>query len=93
MGDQADIIFQDIFDPYWDGYERELEDPTDLPIFDDRFGSLEYDMLLSESEKSWLLKIGKREEYFPKSRCVLHSEQKTIRVPGWLLQRKGLEAK
>jgi hypothetical protein len=51
----------------------------------------EYDNLLQETDKAWLLDIEGEEIWFPKSQCNLtYGDSTYILVPDWLAGKKGL---
>ena len=47
-----------------------------------------------ETDKAWLIKLKEgnkiSEHWFPKSKCDLSSDKKSIEVPSWLLNKKGI---
>jgi len=49
-----------------------------------------FDEVEAETEMAWLLKIDRDKTWFPKSRCRLDSQAKTVEVPEWLAMEKGL---
>lgn len=54
-----------------------------------KWSVFEYKSVVRETEKAWLLKMsGDALTWWPKSECVLHSNGKTISVPGWLVESK-----
>jgi len=52
---------------------------------------IHYDELLHETYNAWLLEIWDEEIWFPKSQCDLDEENKTITIPEWLAEKKGLD--
>jgi len=50
--------------------------------------------LIGETPKAWHIRLKEgtkfRQEWFPKSQCSLAADNKTIEVPGWLLDSKGI---
>ena len=79
MGDMADFINDERGDEWADDAKLET-----IPI----------EEVVRETEKAYLVKLkeGNRasEHWFPKSQCNLAADKKSIEVPGWLLDSKGI---
>ena len=50
--------------------------------------------VVGETAKAWNIRLKEgskfRQEWFPKSQCLLSFDKKTIEVPSWLLDSKGI---
>ena len=81
MGDMADWS-TDQWDNFIDGdWGPSGNEPVVIPYFG----------YVRETEKAWLLEMEDHEmHWFPKSRCALDIDDKTIIVPSWLAIEKGV---
>ena len=80
MGDIADFINDERGDE-WSSGDEKLET---IPVH----------KLVAETEKAWLVRLEEGEKFrdvwFPKSRCTLAKNEKSIEAPTWLLDSKGI---
>jgi len=81
MGDMADWSLEQ-WDDFIDGdWGNTSNEPVVIPYFG----------YIRATEKAWFLEMEDRSlHWFPKSRCTLHIENKTITVPAWLAVLKGV---
>lgn len=76
MGDMAEL-----YDGEWDDNDLRMEK---IPVFE----------FVRETEKAYLVKLKEGEKitehWFPKSVCMISDTKKSIEVPPWLLDAKGI---
>ena len=86
MGEFADMLMDEAFcGDYWEYEDDGVEEwyPKDVTHF------FRVDCILIHSTtKAYLVKIFDKDEWFPKSYCVLDKDK--IKIPSWLAVRKGL---
>jgi len=57
------------------------------------FSTLQFDLILHETEKAMLVVFDDKEEWFPKSQCEIIDETYShIQVPTWLMEKKSLKS-
>lgn len=44
----------------------------------------------AETADAWLLEIGGKRIWFPKSRCEMNEKRKLVELPVWLAEKKDL---
>jgi hypothetical protein len=59
---------------------------------DEKF-EIEYDRSIDDAETdlAWLIVIDGEEYWMPKSKCDIDETNKSISVPRWLIEKKGLD--
>ena len=58
---------------------------------DDEGERIEYEKIITETKKAWLLKIERDVEvWLPKTECEIDTTDNTILVPLWIISEKGL---
>jgi hypothetical protein len=95
MGDMADLLMDQMWDEY-DECPEGLDDDVNSDMRPGRFGADSNAVtyyktpckLKHETGKAFLVEIFDREEWFPKSWCKI--EDGKIRVPAWLVVKKGI---
>lgn len=65
------------------GFGSDGDSSSQIEYFD-------YDQLAVETNQAWLVEIDGEEMWLPKSQCELDRKAKTIGVPVWLAEKKGL---
>lgn len=60
----------------------------------DELESIDIAEIVSETSKAWFIKLREGNKisahWFPKSQCTLAGDRKSIEVPAWLLDAKGI---
>lgn len=54
--------------------------------------SIKYDEFMRSCENSWLIKIDKKNHFFPFSLCSLDEESKEIICPFWMAIEKEIDS-
>ena len=68
------------YDPY-DDFISQGDEPT----------TVEFEEVIGETEKAWLLGMPDGEEiWFPKSQCKLRRRSRSLTLPVWLASAKGV---
>jgi len=59
----------------------------------DKYSLFEYKQILTQTTKAWyLLMSGGAKRWYPKFVCELNEEEKTVKVPEWLVDKWLIEA-
>ena len=59
---------------------------------DPEWVTLQFDLVLHETEKAILVVFGEQQEWFPKSQCdIIDETYSHIQVSKWLMEKKSLE--
>ena len=90
MGDMADYYLDD-----W--YEYECcwrDDKEDGPRYarrqPTRYGELSA-LIIHQTAKAWLVRVGEREIWLPKSKCNKRDGEDKFGIPEWLVEKTGID--